>query len=164
MLLAEDGLLMHFRLVHAAGFIGHHHMIPKPGAGVLGAHTPVRDEQLADLLVHGQQLYISSGPLFCGQPPVVHGGHGAGTVNILEIHAIELDDRTGHRGNGGAVGVMIGLEIVTCLDCHRKTSVYFHIHSNYARFQNQIQVGNITEFLGIKFVKSNGGVGIIHNS
>src|SRR5699024_11338444 len=65
-----------------------------------GAHPPVRDEQLGDLLVHGQGLDVGGGALGGGEPPVVDGGHLAGAVDVLKGQAVLLDDAAGHRADG----------------------------------------------------------------
>ena len=122
-LLAEDGLLVDFALVQHAGLIRGGHMAGDAGAGVLGAHPPVGDEQLADLLIQGHLLDIGSGPLLGGKPPVVDGGDGAGAVNILEIQAVGLQNRAAHRGDVRAVGIVIGFKVFTCLFCHKFSSI-----------------------------------------
>ena len=125
MLLTEDGLLVDLGLVDTAGFIGHGHMALQTGGGVLGAHAPVGDEQLANLLIQGHLLDISGGALSGGQTPVVDGGDNAGAVDILEVQTVLLNDGTLHGGDGGTVGVLINLEVFRCFDCHEITSTIF---------------------------------------
>ena len=118
MLLAEDGLLVDLGLVDTAGLIGNGHMALQTGGGVLGAHAPVGDEQLGDLLVHGHQLDVS-GSTLCGcQTPVVNGGNGTGTVDILKIQSILLDDGTLYGADVRTVLVVVNLKQFTCLISH----------------------------------------------
>ncbi len=114
-LLAKNGLAVEVGVVQHARLIGHHG-VARGGAG--GAHPPVRDEQLGDLLVHGQGLDVGGGALGGGEPPVVDGGHLAGAVDVLKGQAVLLDDAAGHRADGGAVGVVVIFQVVGCFFCH----------------------------------------------
>ena len=85
MLLTEDGLLMHLCFINAAGRIRLVYMTSQAGAGILGAHAPIGDKQLGDLLIHGQRLDIGRRTLRRRQAPIVDGRYRACTIDILKI-------------------------------------------------------------------------------
>jgi hypothetical protein len=127
-LMAEDAVgNVHRCLIQQAGVIAHRLVAvgSQTGRGVLGAHPPVRGEQLADLLTGGQGLDIGFGALFRGKAPVVDGADGAGAVDILEIEAVLFDDPALHRADGGAVCVDIALDALGCFRCHVISPFYF---------------------------------------
>ena len=125
---AEDAVGdVHGCLIQQAAFVRHGLVAvgSQTGRGVLGAHPPVRGEQLADLLAGGQGLDIGFGALFRGKAPVVDGADGAGAVDILEIEAVLFDDPALHRADGGAVCVDIALDALGCFRCHVISPFYF---------------------------------------
>ena len=127
-LMAEDAVgNVHRCLIQQAGVIAHGLVAvgSQTGRGVLGAHPPVRGEQLADLLTGGQGLDIGFGALFRGKAPVIDGADGAGAVDILEIEAVLFDDPALHRADGGAVCVDIALDALGCFRCHVISPFYF---------------------------------------
>ena len=123
MLLTENGSLMDFRFIQAAGLIGLSHMAGESGILILGAHAPVGNKQLADLLIHGHQLYISGSPLGAAQPPIIDSGYRAGAVDVLEIQAVLLNNGPGHGGDGGATLIIEILNVIRCLFCHIASSI-----------------------------------------
>ena len=138
-LLAEDGLAVELAVIQHARLVGHHGVVGA-GGGALGAHPPVRDEQLGDLLFHRQGLDIGGGPLGGGQAPVVDGGDFAGAVNVLEGEAILFDDPAGNGADGGAVGIVIIFQVVGCFFGHEA----FLLHQSRNTQVNRRKTGGRT--------------------
>ena len=153
-LLTENGLLVDFRFVHTAAFIGNRHMAPQSGRGILGTHAPVGNEQLTDLLVHGHLLDVSGRTLRGAQTPVIDRADLAGTVNILEVQAVFPDHRTVHGADSGTVGVFIDLKMVACLDSHGSSSFLLHTLLLCQKI-SQNPSGNPSENTTYGFVKEN---------
>ena len=122
MLVAENCAAVEFTLVECAGFVEDNLLfVVGFGAGfcVLEfAHAPVRNEQLRNLFLARQDLYIRRGARFRRQAPVVDGGNFPGTVDILKIFSVLLENVSRDRAHGGAVFVVVHAEAVGCFLSH----------------------------------------------
>ena len=114
MLFAEDRLAAELALVKDAVRIGFalHVLVHgghRAGHGVFG-HPPVGNEQLGDLFLDAQHLYIGGGALGRGVAPVVYSGECTAAVNILEGQTVLLKNTAIDRGDNGAICVAIGFD------------------------------------------------------